>query len=113
MSFSSDFNLWCAFYNKWQPQMDTGESTVILKLHSNVVNILYFINSDKQNWWYSRCIQTASDAIVSFPKMPQKTIVVNWIRHYFLVTQNDSVVVSVTSLPYFVCLQYKAPEQQV
>lgn len=38
MSSSSDFNLWCAFYNKWQPQMDTGGLAVILKLYSDVVN---------------------------------------------------------------------------
>lgn len=52
-------------------------------------------------------------SVVSFPEMPQKTIVVNRIRPYFLVMQNDSVAGTLNSLPYFVCHQYKAPEQQL
>lgn len=51
MPFSSDFNLWCSFYNKWQPQMDTGESAVTLKLCGDVVNMLSLKRSDKHNSW--------------------------------------------------------------
>lgn len=50
MSFSSDFNLWCAFDNKWQPQMDAGRLEVIWKLYSDVINTQQNEKTEKHLW---------------------------------------------------------------